>query len=91
MASVEVVDMRREFAQARKLAATESTNGAGPSESKEVPDTIPLSTALVAALRETAIVFATIVSALVLRERITPRRLAATALIVAGAVAMRLT
>jgi primosomal protein N' (replication factor Y) len=52
MASVEVVDMRREFAQARKLAATESTNGAGPSESKEVPDTIPLSTALVAALRE---------------------------------------
>jgi drug/metabolite transporter (DMT)-like permease len=47
--------------------------------------------ALVAALRETAIVFATIVSVVVLKERITPRRLAATGLIVAGAVAVRLT
>jgi len=36
-------------------------------------------------------VFATIVSAVVLKERITPRRLAATGLIVAGAVAVRLT
>ncbi len=46
--------------------------------------------ALVAALRETSIVFATFVSALLLNERITPRRLAATGCIVAGAVALRL-
>lgn len=47
--------------------------------------------ALVAALRETAIVFATAVSVLVLKERMSPRRLVATGLIVAGAVAVRLT
>jgi len=56
MASVEVVDMRREVVEARKLAAARPTNGAGPLEAKaqeaEVPDTVPLSTALVAALRE---------------------------------------
>jgi drug/metabolite transporter (DMT)-like permease len=46
--------------------------------------------ALVAALRETAILFAAVISALVLKERITPQRLACTGLIVAGAVALRL-
>ena len=46
--------------------------------------------ALVAALRETSIVFVTLLSAVVLRERISPQRLAATALIVAGAVGLRL-
>lgn len=45
--------------------------------------------ALVAALRETAILFATVISALVLKERITPQRLISTALIIAGAVALR--
>ncbi len=34
MASVEVVDMRREVAESRKLAAARTTNGAGPRESK---------------------------------------------------------
>jgi primosomal protein N' (replication factor Y) len=56
MASVEVVDMRREVAESRKLDAARTTNGAGPRDSKtqavEVPDTVPLSTPLVAALRE---------------------------------------
>ena len=56
MASVEVVDLRREVAESRKLAAAKATNGAAPRESKtqaaEVPDTVPLSTPLVAALRE---------------------------------------
>ena len=55
MASVEVVDMRREVAEGRKLAAAKP-NGAGPAGSKsnaaEVPDAVPLSTSLVAALRE---------------------------------------
>jgi drug/metabolite transporter (DMT)-like permease len=46
--------------------------------------------ALVAALRETSIVFATVVSAFVLKERVSPRRLAATGCIVAGAIALRL-
>ena len=46
--------------------------------------------ALVAALRETSILFATVISALMLRERITPQRLAATGLIAAGAVTLRL-
>jgi drug/metabolite transporter (DMT)-like permease len=45
--------------------------------------------ALVAALRETSIVFATILSVIVLKERLSPQRLAATALIVGGAVALR--
>ena len=46
--------------------------------------------ALVAALRETSILFGTLISVLVLRERITPQRLAATGLIAAGALALRL-
>jgi drug/metabolite transporter (DMT)-like permease len=46
--------------------------------------------ALVAALRETSIVFATILSAVVLKERLSLQRVAATALIVAGAAALRL-
>ena len=46
--------------------------------------------ALVAALRETSIVFGTIIAALVLRERITAPRLVATGVIVAGAVVLRL-
>jgi primosomal protein N' (replication factor Y) len=56
MASVEIVDMRHEVAEARKQAAAKPKNGTGPGESKprdaEVPDTVPLSTTLVAALRE---------------------------------------
>ncbi len=46
--------------------------------------------ASVAALRESAIVFALAIATLVLHERLTAVRLAATVLIVAGAVAMRL-
>ena len=46
--------------------------------------------ALVAALRETSIVFATVISAALLKERVSPQRVAATALIVAGAAALRL-
>lgn len=46
--------------------------------------------ALVAALRETSILFATLISALVLKERVTRRRLAAALLILAGAVLVRL-
>jgi drug/metabolite transporter (DMT)-like permease len=46
--------------------------------------------AAVAALRETSILFATAIAALVLRERVGPRRLAAVALVACGAVAMRL-
>ncbi len=45
--------------------------------------------ALVAALRETSIVFATFLSAVMLKEQLSPQRLAATALIVSGAVALR--
>jgi primosomal protein N' (replication factor Y) (superfamily II helicase) len=56
MAAVEVVDMRREVADARKLATGRPTNGAGPNAAKiqstEVPDAVPLSTTLIAALRE---------------------------------------
>ena len=46
--------------------------------------------ALVAALRETSILFATLISVVVLRERVTPQRLAATGLIAAGALTLRL-
>lgn len=46
--------------------------------------------ALVAALRETSILFATAISALILRERITLQRLAATCVILAGALTLRL-
>jgi primosomal protein N' (replication factor Y) len=56
MASVEVVDLRREVAEARRLAAARPTNRASPAESKsqsgEIAETAPLSTALVAALRD---------------------------------------
>ena len=46
--------------------------------------------ALVAALRETAILFATLISAVVLKERVTLLRLACIGLIIAGAMALRL-
>src|SRR5262249_49284732 len=46
--------------------------------------------ALVAALRETSILFATVIAALVLRERVTWARGLASALIAAGAVSIRL-
>jgi drug/metabolite transporter (DMT)-like permease len=46
--------------------------------------------AMVAALRETSILFATLIAALVLRERVSGRRFAAAGLIACGAVAMRL-
>ncbi len=46
--------------------------------------------ALVAALRETSILFGMAIAALVLGERLTPARLAAAALIVAGAASLRL-
>lgn len=46
--------------------------------------------ALVAALRETSILFATVISALVLKERITLQRAGCIVLIVAGAWALRL-
>jgi len=46
--------------------------------------------AVVAALRETSILFGTAIAALVLKERVTPARLAAIGLIAAGAVALRL-
>ena len=41
MASVEVVDMRREVAESRKLAAAETSNGAGPRESKTQAAEVP--------------------------------------------------
>jgi len=47
--------------------------------------------ALVAALRETSILFATVISALVLKERVTLPRAGCIGLIVAGAWALRLT
>ena len=46
--------------------------------------------AVVAALRETSILFATLISALLLSEQMTPARLAAAGLIAAGAVLVRL-
>jgi len=46
--------------------------------------------AAVAALRETSILFATAIAALILRERVGPVRLAAAALVACGAAAMRL-
>ena len=63
LAQVEVIDMRREVADARNAveartarAPIKSTNGSAPLRAarteKETPETIPLSTALVAALRE---------------------------------------
>ncbi len=56
MAAVEVVDMRREVAEARKSAATGSANGATPSGPKpqiaELPEAVALSATLLAALQE---------------------------------------
>lgn len=46
--------------------------------------------ALVAALRETSVIFATIIAAVFLRERITRVRMASIVMVVAGAFAMRL-
>jgi drug/metabolite transporter (DMT)-like permease len=46
--------------------------------------------AVVAALRETSILFAVVIAALVLRERVTPARAVAAAVIVAGAAVLRL-
>jgi drug/metabolite transporter (DMT)-like permease len=46
--------------------------------------------AAVAALRETSILFATAIAALVLRERVSAARMSAAALVACGAVAMRL-
>jgi drug/metabolite transporter (DMT)-like permease len=46
--------------------------------------------AVVAALRETAIIFATIIAVAILRERVTTPRIAAIGLIAAGAVVLRL-
>jgi drug/metabolite transporter (DMT)-like permease len=46
--------------------------------------------AMVAALRETSVLFAMLLGALLLKERLTPRRWAAGALIVAGVLLMRL-
>jgi drug/metabolite transporter (DMT)-like permease len=46
--------------------------------------------ALVAVLRETAVVFAAVLGALFLREPFTPRRIAATLGVVAGLVLLKL-
>lgn len=46
--------------------------------------------AMVAALRETSILFATAISALILRERVGPPRIAAAAIIACGAMLLRL-
>jgi len=46
--------------------------------------------AIIAALRETAILFGTVISYLVLKERVTRARLAAACAILAGAIALRL-
>jgi len=59
MASVEIVDMRREVAEARKSAETDrvatkakTVNGAAGASALNTPEAVPLSSALVAALRE---------------------------------------
>ena len=46
--------------------------------------------AMVAALRETSILFATAISALILRERVGPARIAAAGIIACGAMLLRL-
>jgi drug/metabolite transporter (DMT)-like permease len=46
--------------------------------------------ALVAALRETSILFATVIAALVLKERVSPQRVAAVCVIASGAAMLRL-
>jgi drug/metabolite transporter (DMT)-like permease len=45
--------------------------------------------ALVAVLRETSVVFAAVIAAIFLREKMTPRRLAATSAVLAGLVVLR--
>jgi primosomal protein N' (replication factor Y) len=59
MASVEIVDMRREVAEARKSAETDrvatkekTVNGAAAASAPNTPEAVPLSSALVAAIRE---------------------------------------
>ena len=59
MATVEIVDMRREVAEARKSAETDrvaakgkAVNGAALSAAQKTPEVVPLSSALVAALRD---------------------------------------
>lgn len=47
--------------------------------------------AVIAALRETSILFATVIAVVVLKERLSPARIAAVCLIAAGAVVLRLT
>ncbi len=46
--------------------------------------------AIVAALRETSILFATAIAALVLKERVSPARITAVCVIAAGAAVLRL-
>ena len=46
--------------------------------------------ALVAALRETSILFGTAIALFVLKEKVTPARIVAATIIVAGMIAMRL-
>jgi uncharacterized membrane protein len=46
--------------------------------------------ALVAALRETSILFATVIAALALKERVSPQRVAAVCVIASGAAMLRL-
>jgi drug/metabolite transporter (DMT)-like permease len=46
--------------------------------------------ALVAVLRETSVIFAAVLAAFVLKEKLTPRRLLATGAVLAGLVALRL-
>jgi drug/metabolite transporter (DMT)-like permease len=46
--------------------------------------------AIVAALRETAIVFATAIAAFFLREKVTPARIVAVAIIAGGVIVLRL-
>ena len=46
--------------------------------------------AVIAALRETSILFATAIAAVFLKEKLTPARIAAACLIAAGAVVLRL-
>ena len=50
---------------------------------------IHLPIALVAALRETSVIFGTVIAAVFLRERFGPIRYLAAALVTAGAVAMK--
>jgi drug/metabolite transporter (DMT)-like permease len=47
--------------------------------------------AVIAALRETSILFATVIAVVVLKEKLGPARIAAVCLIAAGAVVLRLT